>query len=721
MKAFMRIFKYVKPQWPKVIVVVFTAFVIAVFFSLSFMTVVPLLRVIMGSEGLHGLVDRKVCDIRYQINFYIPDTTDFTDGDTEVSAGFLRVTYVALEGSAHVAGFKLDDQIFSVGRFESNQQIQELSRARLLQMLATAEYDSHVTIHFKRFNDENGRLEYRQAQLYTGSGNDMKKRSADILQWTVSSLPRGQTKNNKQKAVVLIIILMAIFTFIRCIATFWQKYLTQKIVQVSVAGLREDAFAHVMTIPVGFFSSEGTSDTISRLIGDISGTGAGVQVLLGKALREPLKAVFCLAGAMYFSWKLTVIFLCCAPFTVGVGVLLGRKMKKYTKRSLISSALMLGRLEGAINALPVVKVYNRQGHEHDNYQQINRKYLKQMLRIAKVDASAGPFMEVLGVIAGSAALLVGIHWITKGYLDPASFFGLLILLGTAAESMRKASDVWNKVQRSNAASERVFAVIDQPPEFEKAGAVELPSLKEKIEFRNIVFTYPGTDKPALKGINLTVESGHNIAVVGPNGSGKTTLVNLIPRFYNADSGVILIDGHDIIECTLKSLRDQISLVTQAVVTFNDTIAANIGYGKKNATLEEIITAAKRSYAHEFIEPLPEGYATVIGEHGSGFSGGQLQRIIIARAILKNPQILIFDEAMSQVDADSESKIHKALAELMRDRTCFIIAHRFSTIISADIIVVMDDGKIVAQGQHDELIKNCPLYQSLYETQLITSE
>ncbi|MBW8001960.1 MAG: ATP-binding cassette domain-containing protein [Planctomycetes bacterium] len=721
MKAFTRIFKYVKPQWPRVVVVVLAAFVIAILFTLSFMTVVPLLRVMMGSEGLHGLVDRKVCDLRYQVQFYVPDTTDFTDGNAEISAGFLRVTNVDPNGAADKAGLKVDDYIFSVASLESDRQVQELSRAKLLEKLATIEYDNKIIVHFKRFNESSGKLEAKQVQFYTGSGNDVKQSAVDTLQWVVGFLPRGQAKANMQKAVMLIVILMAIMTFVRCIATFYQKYLTQKIVQVSVAGLREDAFAHVMSIPVGFFASEGTSDTISRLIGDISGTGAGIQILLGKALREPLKAIFCLAGAMYFSWKLTLIFLCCAPFTIGIGVVLGRKMKKYTKRSLVSSALMLGRLAGAINALPVVKVYNRQEHEHDNYRQINQKYLKQMLRIAKVDASTGPFMEVLGMAAGSAALLVGIHWITKGHMNSAAFFGLLILLGTAAESMRKASDIWNKVQRANAASERVFAVIDQLPEYEAPDATELPPLKEKIEFRDIVFTYPGIEQPVLKGINLTVKAGANIAVVGPNGSGKTTLINLLPRFYNADSGEILIDGHDIGKCTLKSLRNQISLVTQGVVTFNDTIAANIGYGKKDATLKEIIVAAKRSYAHEFIEPLPEGYATLIGEHGSGFSGGQLQRIIIARAILKNPQILIFDEAMSQVDADSESKIHQALSELMYDRTCFVIAHRFSTVISADIIVVMDNGKIIAQGQHEELIKGCPLYQSLYETQLITSE
>jgi ABC-type multidrug transport system fused ATPase/permease subunit len=339
--------------------------------------------------------------------------------------------------------------------------------------------------------------------------------------------------------------------------------------------------------------------------------------------------------------------------------------------------------------------------------------------MSKVDSATMPIMEVFGMFAGSAAILAGAYWINTGKINnPADFFTLLILLGVAAESARKTSDVWNKIQEANAAAERVFAVIDSPIEHEEQEAVTLPTLKKTIEFRDIVFTYPGSEIPVLKHINLRVEAGHNIALVGPNGSGKTTLANLLPRFYDPDSGQILIDGKNIRDVTLFSLRNQIGMVTQNVVTFNDTIATNIAYGKPDATREEIVSAAKRSFAHEFIAPLPKGYDTIIGEESTGLSGGQMQRIIIARAILKNPAILIFDEATSQVDAESEAKIHKAIEEIMQERTSIIIAHRFSTVITADVIVVMDEGQIVAQGQHEELIRKCRLYQSLYETQLV---
>jgi ABC-type multidrug transport system fused ATPase/permease subunit len=366
----------------------------------------------------------------------------------------------------------------------------------------------------------------------------------------------------------------------------------------------------------------------------------------------------------------------------------------------------------------VVKVYNQQSYEKNIFEQINLKLLKQLLKISRVDAATMPVLEVLGMAAGSVALLVGASWVAQKRLEGPEFLVLLILLGTAAEAVRKTSDIWNKIQEANAAAERVFAIVNEPLEPENSQAVELLPVKNHIEFRDVVFSYPGSDRPVLNRVNLTVKAGHNVALVGPNGSGKTTLANLIPRFYNPDEGRILIDGRDIRDVSLYSLRNQIGMVTQNVVTFNDTIAANIAYGRSQATKEQIIDAAKRAYAHEFIISMPDGYDTVIGEQGSGLSGGQLQRIVIARAILKNPSILIFDEATSQVDAESEAKIHRAIEEMMAERTCIIIAHRFSTVISADVIVVMDKGQILAQGRHEELIKSCLLYQSLYETQLM---
>ncbi|MFC1634366.1 ABC transporter transmembrane domain-containing protein [Planctomycetota bacterium] len=713
MKAFKRIFIYVWPQWHRLIAVVTSAMVIGILFSLSFATIVPLLKVMMGEEGLRGWVDRNVCHWRYGVDFYVPETPDFLESPDSDIAFYLLINLADDESPAQQAGLQVNDKIVGAGDARIGEDLEKVTRARLLEELATA-YGESLQLQVRRDNSE-GVPEQLELELTTPP----KPFYADSAQGLVSLLAqRGAEGSNKQRTVVFIILAMVVVTILRCIATFYQRYLAEKVIQIAVAQLRENMFSHVMVMPIGFFSREGTSDTVSRMVHDTNQVALAVKILLGKALREPMKAIGTLTLALCISWRLTLIFLAAAPAAIGFGVLLGRRIKTGTKKSLVSWAAMLGRLEDVVGALSVVKVYNRQKHECSAFKELNRQLLRRMLRIARIDSGTGPIMEVLGMLAASAALLVGVHWVTNSSMRSSSFFGLLIALGVTAECIRKSSDIWNKVQMSNAAAERVFAIVDESSEEEVPGAEELEPLRQKIEFQNIVFSYPGTNRPVLKKVNLTVEAGHNIAIVGPNGSGKTTLANLIPRFYDPDAGQVLIDGKDIHNATLFSLRNQIGMVTQHVVTFNDTIAANIAYGKMEATEEEIVAAAKRAFAHEFISPLPKGYDTIIGEQGAGLSGGQLQRIVIARAILKNPAILIFDEATSQVDADSEAKIHNAIEEIMRDRTSFIIAHRFSTVISADVIVVMDNGQIVAQGQHDQLIETCPLYQSLYETQLI---
>ncbi|MHC4705297.1 MAG: ATP-binding cassette domain-containing protein, partial [Planctomycetota bacterium] len=287
---------------------------------------------------------------------------------------------------------------------------------------------------------------------------------------------------------------------------------------------------------------------------------------------------------MLLSWQLVLIFLCMAPFVLGLIALFGKKMKRATKKSLVAGSQMLAKLNGVMGGLKVVKVYNQQAHERGSFKTINRRLLSQLLKIAKVNAATTPTLEVFGMIGGAMALVVGVHWITQSTttanrIEAPEFFALLALLGAAAESVRKASGVWNRIQEANAAAERVFAVIDEPVEDELPNAPTLEPVKDKIEFVDVTFTYPGERAQVLKGVNLTVQAGHNVAIVGPNGSGKTTLANLVPRLYDPDSGRILIDGSDIRQASLVSLRSQIAMVTQNIVTFNDTIEANIAYGK----------------------------------------------------------------------------------------------------------------------------------------------
>jgi len=710
LRSFLRIFAYIRPQWPRVILIVLLAVLIGVLFSISFATILPLLKVMMGEEGLGGWADRKVCQWRYGVEFYVPETADFTSAGTRDIAYYLLVTAVKEDSPAFKAGIRREDRITDVGI-----QHGRVLASEILRKLATAGGEQNLKLQIVRM-DATGQLNPVELEMNPG----IKQAYVSYVQRLADFVPREQSKQAKQKTVIMIILAMVVVTVVRCSAGFSQEYLANKVVQTAVTKLRTDVFSHSMELPLGFFSSEGTSDTTSRLINDIAAISKGVTILLHKALCEPLKALGTLACAWLISWQLTLVFLACAPATIGLGVVLGRKIKKATKKALLSSAQILGKIEEAMGAIAVVKVYNRQDYEREVFSSVNRTYLRRVLRGAKIDAATGPIMEALGMFAGSAALILGVYWVTSSRMDSSAFFTLLVMLGATAESMRKTSDVWNKVQKGSAAAERIFAVVDMPVEPEKENAVTIGALKKQIEFRNVSFSYPKSDRNVLRNLNLTIDAGQTVAVVGPNGSGKTTLVNLMPRFYDPQEGQVCIDGIDVRDMSLKSLRSQISMVSQQVVTFNDTVAVNIGYGKANAGMDEIITAAKMAYAHEFVEPLTAGYNTVIGEHGTGFSGGQLQRIIIARAILKNPSILVFDEAMSQVDADSEAKIHEALAKIMKDRTCFIIAHRFSTVISADRIVVMNYGRIVAQGTHEELAKDCSLYKSLYETQLIVT-
>ncbi|MHC4540755.1 MAG: ABC transporter ATP-binding protein [Planctomycetota bacterium] len=682
-------------------------------FSLSFLTIAPLLKVMMGEEGLHGWADRKVCDDRYGLRFYMPDRVDFADPNKPDLAYYLDVTRVKAGGLAEAAGLQERDWIVGAGGSLIGEGADKVPSARLLEELVLAENDVPIRIQYKRLGGQESDV-LREGTLESGS----KPFYLDTMERLMSFVPRQQSARDKTRVMSVIIIAMAIFTVMRCTARFFQQYLSEKVVQTAVAELRKDVFSHVINMPVSFLEKESPSDAVSRLTRDTTQVSLGAKTVFGKALREPLKVVALLAGAMLIDLKLTLIFMGSVPFIGFAIAKLGSKIKHATRKSLVSWSLMLGKLKETFTGIKVVKVYNQQDRENANFGAINRGLLKQLFRIAKIDAGTEPIMDVLGMFAGGAALLFGAHWVARQEIDPSAFITLVALLGGAAESVRKSSDIWNKLQQANAAAERVYAIIDREPEAESPNAYVLEPLKSRIEFKDIVFTYPGSETAALNQIHLSVEAGHNIALVGPNGSGKTTLANLIPRFHDPDSGQILIDGRDTRDATLGSLRGQIGMVTQNVITFHDTIAANIAYGKPGATQEEIVVAAKRSFAHEFIAPLPSGYDTVIGEEGTGLSGGQLQRIVIARAILKNPAILIFDEATSQVDADSEAKIHNAIEEIMKDRTSFIIAHRFSTVISADVIVVMDRGQIVAQGQHEELMQTCPLYQSLYETQLV---
>ena len=720
MKAFNRIFEYIWPQWYRVVLTISCALIVAILLSVSYLTVIPILKVMIKTEGLHPWIEGKVCTNLYGMEL----------NDTNAS-----ISEIDKEGLAYKSGFRKGDLLLGI-ESGADPNLADLSHSRIVRHLANTTTAS-ITLKVARDpNDVRGERTFPSITLATphdaNAVRDLawnwSKRTQHRLEGSVlaqgqrmiSHLPRDTSPEGKMKAIILIIKLMLVVTLLRCIAKYFQAYIAEKIVQVTVTRMREDVFSHVLRMPLGYFSNERPSDAMSRIVRDTGEMSHALKIMFGKAIREPLNALVGLGVAMYLSWQLTLIFLGGAPLIVIIVAQFGKRMKRASRKTLVAGAQMLSKLQESVSGLTVVKVYNQQKNEVSAFRVINHTLLKQQLKISRIAAATSPALEIIGMAAACGALVVGARWVTQSgeQITGENFLALLVVLGASAEAARKASDVWNKVQKADAAAERVFFLIDQPTEADLERAAPLLPFKHSIEFDDVTFTYPGTTQSVLNHISITIQAGKTVAVVGANGSGKSTLASLVPRFYDPDSGRILVDGQNIQQVNLASLRDQIGMVTQNVVSFNNSVAYNIAYARPDASRDDIVEAAKQAFAHEFIESLSNGYDTIIGERGTGLSGGQLQRIVIARAILKNPAILIFDEATSQVDAESEAKIHHAIEKLMVNRTTLIIAHRFSTVVAADQIVVLDKGSVVAQGTHTELLETCEQYQGLYKTQLV---
>jgi subfamily B ATP-binding cassette protein MsbA len=378
---------------------------------------------------------------------------------------------------------------------------------------------------------------------------------------------------------------------------------------------------------------------------------------------------------------------------------------------------MASTLQETLSGIRMVKAYGREESEAARFQRSNRSFLSTTMKAIQVSSLGSSHMEVIGVVGVAVIIWYGGFLVINGSMTPGEFFSFLTAMFMAYAPIRKLSGSNNAIQQALAAAERVFGVLDLKTEQEaEKGQLELPRIAESVTFDDVTFHYESQSVPALNDINLTIRAGEMVALVGSSGSGKTTLVNLIPRFYEPTAGRILIDGIDTQSYTLRSLRSQIGMVSQDVVLFDDSIRNNIAFGREDATDEDIVQAAQLAYAHDFVERLPEGYQTVVGEKGVKLSGGERQRLAIARAILRDPPLLILDEATSALDTESERVVQLALANLMKNRTTVVIAHRLSTIQQADRIMVMARGSIVEEGTHDELLRRGGQYQRLHAMQ-----
>ena len=523
--------------------------------------------------------------------------------------------------------------------------------------------------------------------------------------------PDGNAGDIGLERMLLIVCALTAVTLLQSISLFASKYLVEWVGNRVVADLRSRLFEHIHVLPMQFFGKNRVGDLISRITTDTGLLTQLVSNVLGDLIREPFTLLGCIGAMVFLDWKLSVIALVVFPICIGPVAILGRRVRKASKGGQENLGDMLSVVQESIGGALVVKAFQMEKSEASRFNAFNTRVFKFLMRQSRSNSLTEPIMVCLSAIGLSAVVVYA-------YLNDISL-ALLVAFGASMVSMykpaKKLSQLHMKIQKATPGAERIFEILDIHNTIaDQPGAVPFAGSVETVEFKEVSFAYDA--KNILDRVTLQARAGQCMAFVGSSGAGKTTLVNLIPRFFDVTGGRVEINGRDIRAYTVESLRAQIGIVTQDTVLFNRSVAENISYGTPGATREQIKDAARRANAHNFIVELENGYDTVIGERGSLLSGGMAQRLAIARALLKNPPILILDEATSALDTESERLVQGALDELMKHRTVFVIAHRLSTIAHADSIVVLDKGKIIEQGTHQQLLGGGGKYKYLYDIQ-----
>jgi len=482
--------------------------------------------------------------------------------------------------------------------------------------------------------------------------------------------------------------------------------------------IRRDLYDHYLELPLSFFTDERKGNLISRIINDVQIIKDSLIAVLNSLFRDPPTIIVFSTILFLFNWKLTLIIFLMAPITAIILSKIGNSLKRSSQKSQEKISDITSTLDETLGAVRVVKAFGMEEYEKQKFEKENYSYFELLVKIFRKRALASPVSEIIGVITIVIILFIFGSDIIKGSSDmtPGAFIFYLAVFFQMMPSLKLFGQMFNSYKEGSAASERVFKLLDTKPDIvNKPDAKELKEFSSYIEFKDVSFKYEKSDM-ILRNVNLTIEKGKIIAIVGPSGAGKSTLVDLIPRFYDAVSGSLQIDGTEIKDLTIESVREKMGIVTQETILFNDSVKNNIAYGKQDISHEKIIDAAKAANSHIFIEKFENGYDTVIGDRGVKLSGGERQRLSIARALLKNPPILILDEATSSLDTESELLVQQAIERLMIGRTSIVIAHRLSTVRNADMIVVLSKGEIIETGTHDELLLNESIYKKLYNLQ-----
>jgi len=506
------------------------------------------------------------------------------------------------------------------------------------------------------------------------------------------------------------------FFFLKNLALFGQTYLMSDLAMRFLRDIRDGLYRHYQKLSVDFFSGERTGDLVSRITYDVAVLHNSITQGVADLIYQSAKVVMFTAIVVAIDWRLAVVVLF---LILAIGLLtvrIGRILRKLGLEVQERMADLNSRLIETLQGVRIIKAFTAEEAEARRFADINQGYYKATMRTVKRQEVLGGLTDMIGMGAGLFVLVVGGHAVLGGTLSLGTFVLFLGALLSLVQPVKKLSRLHSVNQQALIAAKRVVELLEtEPSVVEAPNAMELPRFQREIQFQEIWFKYQ--DRLVLQGMNLTVRAGEVIAIVGSSGTGKTTLVNLIPRFYDPVRGQVTVDGVDLKKVSLLSLRSQIGLVNQDPFLFHDTVRVNIAFGRPNAPLEEVIRAAKAANADDFIRRLPAGYDTPVGELGTRLSGGERQRIAIARALLKDPPILILDEATSQLDSESEALVQEALDRLMKGRTTFVISHRLSTIRNVDRIIVLDQGKVAEMGRHEELLQASPLYRRLYELQI----
>ncbi len=522
--------------------------------------------------------------------------------------------------------------------------------------------------------------------------------------------------------LTLLSVLISVVFLIKGLANYGQRYLTSWVAQKAMKDIRDDLYRHLQTLSLGFFNANRVGQVMSRIVNDV---GVLENALVSGVVNVFYNSLTLIAGVgylIYLNPKLTFLMLLVLPAIIYAFRVFSNKIRVMSKRIQESVADISDVLHEGLVGIRVVKSFVREDFEFERFTRQNQANFSASRKNTQLAATLSPVVELLSAIGFSIILWFGGYEVVNGQMTPGELIAFFTLALLIVNPLKALSGLSNTIQRATASAERIFELLDEKPTItELPTAIELdPHISGAISFQQVSFAYE-PNRPVLQDINLEIKPGEVVALVGSSGAGKSTLVDLIPRFYDPTAGTILIDGHNLRELTLASLRQTIGIVPQETFIFSGTVAQNIRYGKLDAKDEEIVAAAKAANAHEFIMEMPNGYESAIGESGTGLSGGQKQRIAIARAILKNPRILILDEATSALDTESEALVQEALERLMQGRTTIVIAHRLSTIQNANRIVVLDKGRIAQIGTHDELLAANGIYRNLYQVQFGANE